>query len=569
MKSPVVDGLREIQKEHGWLPVEALQALANRIEVPLYRLQGVASFFPTFKLSTPPTVEVKICGDMSCHRRGSDALRRAIETRYGDRGAKEIVIHHVSCLGQCDRAPAALINAFHDHGGTVTQHEAIVSGLTADKLGALIEDAASGRALPHHHSSPLSTRLKSDPYDRNARYGALRNLVKTRDVAGVLAALKASELKGMGGAGFPTALKWDLMRGTPGTEKYIVCNADESEPGTIKDRFIMEYVPHLLIEGMIIAGLVTGAKVGIIYIRHEYELQAEVLEREIEECKKQGITGPDVLGSGQAFDLSVFVSPGGYICGEESALLEAMEGKRGEPRNKPPFPGQVGLFNKPTVINNVETFSNVPVILHHGTEGFKALGRAPSAGLKFVGISGDIVRPGVYEIQMGTPAREMIYDIAGGIPNGRTLKGWAPSGPSSGYLPASMIDIPLDFKALADVGSMLGSGAIVICDDTTCMVDMAYNSVRFFKNESCGKCVPCRLGTARLAEMLEEIMHGRGRKEHLDMIHELGDAMALASICGLGQIAPAPIASVIKNFPQEVEDHIVRHRCPAGVCPMA
>ncbi len=557
MKSAVIDGLRDIQREHGYLPADALQRLADRTQVPLYHLHGVASSFPHFRLAPPPPVEVRVCADMSCHRRGADQLRRALEGRLAERGPNGVVVHNASCLGQCDRAPAAAVN------------DVIVTGLTADKLAGLIEDVGAGRALPHHHSSPLSTPLRSDPYEPGARYGALRALVKTRDVAGVLATLKASELKGMGGAGFPTALKWEIVRGAPGPQKYIVCNADESEPGTIKDRFIMEYLPHLVIEGMIIAGLVTGARTGILYIRHEYELQAEILQRELDECRRQGLIGDDVLGSGSAFDLTIFISPGGYICGEESALLEAIEGKRAEPRNKPPFPGTHGLFQKPTDINNVETFSSVPLILQSGIEAFKAFGRAPSAGLKFVGVSGDVVRPGVFEIAMGTPARDVIMGLAGGIPNGRALKGWAPSGPSSGYLPASMIDIPLDFKALADVGSMLGSGAIVVCDDTACMLDMALNSVRFFKNESCGKCVPCRLGTARLVELLEEVTHGRGRREHLDVIHELGDAMALASICGLGQIAPAPIASVIKHFPEEIEDHIVRHRCPTGVCPMA
>jgi NADH:ubiquinone oxidoreductase subunit F (NADH-binding)/NADH:ubiquinone oxidoreductase subunit E len=557
MKSAVIDGLRDIQKQHGYLPLEELRSLSERIQTPLYHLQGVASSFPHFRLSPPPVVDVRICQDMSCHRRGADKLRHTFEGRLAERGPNGVAVGHASCLGQCDRAPAAAIN------------DVIVTGLTPDKLMGLVETAANGGHLPHPHPEPATTGLKSDPYEKGARYGALRNLVKTRDVAALLATLKAADLRGMGGAGFPTALKWEIVRGQPGAEKYIVCNADESEPGTIKDRFIMEQLPHLVIEGMIIAGLVTGAKTGVFYIRHEYEAQAEVVQKELDECRRQGLIGPDVLGSGQAFDLTLFISPGGYICGEESALLEAIEGKRAEPRNKPPFPGNAGLFNKPTVINNVETFSNVPVILHNGVDGFKGLGRPGHAGLKFVGISGDIARPGVYEIQMGTPAREMIYEIAGGIPNGRALKGWAPSGPSSGYLPASMIDIPLDFKALADVGSMLGSGAIVICDDTTCMLDMALNSVRFFKNESCGKCVPCRLGTARLVELLEEVRQGRGRKEHLDTIRELGDTMALTSICGLGQIAPAPIASVIKHFPQEIEDHIVRHRCSTGVCPMA
>jgi len=317
MRSPVVDGLREIQHKHGYLPVEELQSLSERIQTPLYHLQGVASFFPTFRLSPPPTVDVRICGDMSCHRRGADALRRAVEGKLAERGASDVVISHVSCLGQCDRAPAALILGARRDNGTIATQEAIVNGLTSEKLVGLIDATAAGKALPHHHSDPLNVRLKSDPYPKNERYGVLRNLVKSRDVAGLLAALKAADLRGMGGAGFPTAMKWEFVRGAAGAEKYIVCNADESEPGTIKDRFIMQYVPHLVIEGMVIAGLVTGAKTGVIYIRHEYELQAEILEHELEECRKLGIIGPDVLGSGQTFDLTIFVSPGGYIMGEE------------------------------------------------------------------------------------------------------------------------------------------------------------------------------------------------------------------------------------------------------------
>ncbi len=339
----------------------------------------------------------------------------------------------------------------------------------------------------------------------------------------------------MGGAGFPTSMKWDLVRKQLDPVKYVVCNADESEPGTIKDRFIMTNLPHLLIEGMIIAGLVTGAKRGILYIRHEYHLQEEILGEEIRRCYRAGILGKKILGSDLDYDLEVFVSPGGYICGEESALIEAIEGHRAEPRNKPPFPGQIGLWQKPTVINNVETFINVPQILARGVEWFVEQGASGSRGetfinvpqilargvewfveqgasgsrgLKFVGVSGHVARPGIFEVPMGVPMRDVILNHAGGVRGGRQLKAFAPSGPSSGYLPASMIDVRLDFKALAEAGSMLGSGAIVVCDETTCMLDMALNAVRFYRNESCGKCVPCRVGSQKMAEMLARWTQG-------------------------------------------------------------
>jgi NADH:ubiquinone oxidoreductase subunit F (NADH-binding) len=327
-------------------------------------------------------------------------------------------------------------------------------------------------------------------------------------------------------------------------------------------------VPHLLVEGMLLAGLVTGARLGIVYIRHEYESQLEIIEHEIAAARAAGALGSNVFGSGRTFELETFVSPGGYICGEESALLEALEGKRGEPRNKPPFPVTQGLHNKPTVINNVETFSLVPVLLAKGPEWFKAQGKSGASGLKFVGISGDVVRPGVYEIGMGTPAREVIHDKAGGIRGGRPLKGWAPSGPSSGFLPPSLLDTPLDFDSLGKVGSMLGSGAMLALSDEACMLDMALNAVRFFRNESCGKCVPCRVGSAKMVEVLGEIARGHGKPEHLTMIDDLSHALMQTSICGLGQVVPMPIRSVLTHFRGEVDEHLLRKRCPARVCPM-
>jgi formate dehydrogenase beta subunit len=324
---------------------------------------------------------------------------------------------------------------------------------------------------------------------------------------------------------------------------------------------------HLLIEGMILGGLVAGARYGIIYIRHEYTDQEHILQHEIDRCYRDGILGDNIMGSGLGFDLEIFVSPGLYICGEESALLEAIEGKRAEPRNKPPFPGQVGggLWARPTVINNVETFFFVPVILAKGVDWMKTSGKNGSMGVKFVGVSGDVMKPGVFEVPMGTSYRELIEGLAGGVARGRTLKSYAPSGPAGGYLPASMLDLPLDWNAMTAAGATVGSGAIVVCDDRACMLDMALNSVRFFRNESCGKCVPCRTGSTKMTDMLTEWTKGRRGPHDLVLYEELCHAMRLASICGLGQVVHVPIASVMKHFPDEVEAH-ARGICQAGVC---
>ncbi|MGH7392140.1 MAG: NADH-ubiquinone oxidoreductase-F iron-sulfur binding region domain-containing protein [Candidatus Rokuibacteriota bacterium] len=554
-KHILIDELRSIQREHGWLPATALHALSERSNIPLYQLHGVASFYPHFRLTPPPVVDVRVCRDMSCHLRGADALADGLRGRLADAGAAGVAVGDASCLGRCDRAPAASVN------------DTILGGLTADALAQVVLGAAASRPVPREERMAPAPSLGSDPYEAGDRYGAFRALRETRDVAGTIAALKQSGLRGLGGAGFGTGLKWEIVRAAAGEPKYVVCNADESEPGTIKDRFIMEHLPHLVVEGMMIAGLVTGAREGIVYIRHEYEAQTERLEHEIERCRQAGLLGADAVGPGRPFEMRVFVSPGGYICGEESALLEALEGKRAEPRNKPPFPGTHGLWQKPTAINNVETFACVPLILVRGPEAFKRLGKGGAPGLKFVGVSGHVRRPGVYEVPMGTSAREVIFDRAGGPLEGRRLKGWAPSGPSSGYLPASKLDVALDFNALAAEGSMLGSGAIVVCDDTACMLDMALNAIRFFRNESCGKCVPCRVGTVKMVAMLQGIARGAGAD--LALLDELAVAMRTASICGLGQIAPAPIASVLTHFRDEVDEHLLRRRCPAGVCPTA
>jgi NADH:ubiquinone oxidoreductase subunit F (NADH-binding) len=446
----------------------------------------------------------------------------------------------------------------------------IFTDITGDRTESLVRAAMRGEEIHDGHPAQARVACGSDPYPDTEKYGALRAAIATKDWDGLLALLKEAELRGMGGAGFPTSMKWDLVRKQPGPEKYIVCNADESEPGTIKDRFIMTHLPHLLVEGMILAGLVTGAKQGILYIRHEYHLQEEILGEEIRRCYRAGRLGKNILGSGLEFELRVFVSPGGYICGEESALIEAIEGHRAEPRNKPPFPVAVGLWQKPTVINNVETFINVPQILARGVEWYKAAGRKGSRGLKFVCVSGHCARPGVFEVPLGIAMREVLFDYAGGVRGGRALKAFAPSGPSSGYLPASMAEVRLDFKTLAEAGSMLGSGAIVVCDDNTCMLDMALNAVRFYRNESCGKCVPCRVGSQKMVDLLARWTQG-GLPEvqyraDLALLDELSHAMGLASICGVGHIAPVPIQSVLKHFRAEVDAHVLQGLCPSGIC---
>ena len=554
----IFDELRAIQLRFGYLPKAELESLSERTQTPLYQLHSVASFYPHFHLTPPAKAEIRLCDDMSCHLNGSCELRAELLRRFSGLRPEDVQMKDVSCLGRCDQAVAVAVN------------DEIYVHVNADKVEDLARQAMRG---DHHHAEhPHEARVAcaSDPYGDGEKYGVLRRFVASKDWDGLLVTLKEAELKGMGGAGFPTSLKWDLVRKQADPVRYIVCNADESEPGTIKDRFILAHLPHLVIEGMILAGLVTGSKKGILYIRHEYPLQEEIFGEELRRCAKAGLLGKKILGGDLEFDLEIFVSPGGYICGEESALIEAIEGHRAEPRNKPPFPGQMGLWQKPTVINNVETFANVPQILARGVEWFKTAGVGGSRGLKFVGVSGQVANPGVFEVPMGTSMSEVIFGHAGGIRGGRKLKAFAPSGPSSGYLPASMVEVKLDFKALADAGSMLGSGAIVVCDDTTCMLDMALNAVKFYRNESCGKCVPCRMGSQKMVELLTRWTQGGVSEKQfaadLKLIDDLSAAMSQTSICGLGQIVPAPVQSVLKHFRPEVEAHVMKGQCPSGIC---
>ncbi len=566
----IVQALHEIQHEHRYLPAEALQALAKRLNVPLHRIHEVASFYPHYRLEPPPLVDVKVCRDMACHLRGAEQLQRGLAAQANEMGGEppRAVVGGASCLGQCDHAPAVSIN------------DRVYHGKTEELLRDLMKLAATDKALPRQRADRSPLGWKIDPYGGQRRYDALKKFMEKRDADGIINALKVADLRGMGGAGFRTHLKWSAVRGARGDVKYVVCNADESEPGTFKDRELMRRTPHLVLEGMILAGLITGATQGTLYIRHEYEEEIDAVREAIAAAEAQGVCGANVLGSGVAFPLDVFVSPGGYIQGEESALLEAMEDRRGEPRNKPPFPTTNGLFNKPTVINNVETLAWVPAIVMRGGAWYRDQGINGGTGLRFVSISGDVKTPGVYEVPFGQTVRDLVFGTAGGMRDGQKLKAIAPSGPSGGFIPArvkrellpekfvkerlaagaadyDILDLPLDLNTVGAMGGMLGA-AFVVYGDRADMVDQALNCVEFYRNESCGKCVPCRMGSEKLVEMLVSLRAKALRREELAVIGELADAMAITSICGLGQVAANPITSVLKFFPEEVDRYLGR-----------
>ncbi|HEU4754248.1 MAG TPA: NAD(P)H-dependent oxidoreductase subunit E, partial [Armatimonadota bacterium] len=479
----LIDDLKEIQHRCGFLPEEELRAYADRTNTPLYRLQAVASFYPHFRLTPPPRVQAAVCTDIACRMRGAEELLERL--RALGLGPEALEVRPCSCLGLCDAAPGLLLN------------EVPVGHADSADLAALIADPP---ALVLREAQ----RLNVDPYPASGEYAVWRSIASgERSPESVIAALKAAGLRGMGGAGFPAGTKWELVRSAAGSIKYVVCNADESEPGTIKDRHILEHGPHLVLEGMLIAATVAGAGEAILYLRHEYPGPRVAFARELERARAAGL----LEGAPR---VRIFDSPGGYICGEETALLEALEGKRAEPRNKPPFPGTHGLWGRPTLINNVETLALATAILARGVEWYTSQGKNGGVGPKFLGLSGDVNRPGVYEVPMGLTLRELIEEYGGGMLPGRELYAVSPGGASSGFLPASMADTPLEFRALAQAGSMLGSGAVVAIGRGRCMLDLALNLVRFFKNESCGKCVPCRVGTEKLVHMLEGWSRGEG-----------------------------------------------------------
>ncbi|HEX6695865.1 MAG TPA: NAD(P)H-dependent oxidoreductase subunit E [Solirubrobacteraceae bacterium] len=526
----LIPALTAIQRRCGWLPREELVTLARDVRRPLYEIEGVISFYPHFRTSPPKSVQLAVCHDLTCWLHGSDERIRETKAKYGD--DVEIEIVEVSCLGRCDIAPAAAVD---------------------ERPLALAEaDAAIAVARGGGHEEPEALRREderrpNDPYEPGAeRYRLLRRaLADDLRPEAIVAALKDSGLRGMGGAGFPTGQKWEIVAGQEAQPKYTICNADESEPGTFKDRQILAEQPHLVLEGMLVGMLVTGSEEGWVFIRHEYGPEEEVLRAEIASLRDAGMLGDDVLGSGRRLQLEIFTSPGGYILGEESALLECMEGHRGEPRNKPPFPGLYGLWGKPTLMNSVETFADVPIILERGADWWKEQGINGAEGLKFFAISGHVERPDVYCVRAGSTTRDLI-ELAGGVTEGREVGAIQPGGASSNFLGPEHLDVPLDWKPLQEAGSMLGSGAVIVMAEGTNLLAAGTNVLRFFRNESCGKCVPCRVGSHKAHAILSELVEqGKGVDDVPDKITQLEETLRLTSICGLGQVALGPVLSVL------------------------
>ena len=405
-----------------------------------------------------------------------------------------------------------------------------------------------------------------EDYIAEEGYQAFAHAVTEMTPQEVIETVKASGLRGRGGAGFPAAIKWELTRKAEGEIKYIGCNADEGDPGAFMNRRVLESDPHSVIEGMAIAAYAIGARHGYIYCRAEYPIAVKRLQLGIQQAKQMGLLGDDILGTGFSFDLEVRKGAGAFVCGEETALIASIEGMRGEPRTRPPFPSVKGLWGKPTSINNVETYANVPQIILKGAQWFASMGTEKSKGTKTFTIAGDVVNTGIIEVPLGITLREIVYDVGGGIKDGREFKAIQTGGPMGGCLTKDHLDMKVDYETLAAAGSIMGSGGMVIMDDTSCMVDIARYFMDFTQDESCGKCIPCRVGTKRILEILENICEGKGKPEDLDTLVELCEQVKRNSLCGLGQGAPSPVLSTIKNFRYEYEAHIKDKKCPAKVC---
>jgi NADH:ubiquinone oxidoreductase subunit F (NADH-binding)/(2Fe-2S) ferredoxin len=452
--------------------------------------------------------------------------------------------------------------------------EHFLKGRVVEKLREKAAPAAEeelGPPKPKEVRVVLRNCGKIDPeniedYIAENGYEALAKAITTMTPDEVIATVKASGLRGRGGAGFPTAMKWELTRKVPGDIKYIGCNADEGDPGAFMNRRVLESDPHSVVEGMIIAAYAIGACRGYIYCRAEYPIAVKRLQIAIEQAKQVGLMGEHILGTDFSFELEVRKGAGAFVCGEETALMASIEGSRGEPRTRPPFPSVKGLWGKPTSINNVESYANVPQIILKGPEWFASMGTEKSKGTKTFTIAGDAVNTGIIEVPLGITLREIVYDVGGGIKNGKAFKAIQTGGPMGGFIPEDKLDSPVDYETLASLGSIMGSGGMVVMAETTCMVDMARFFMEFTQDESCGKCVPCRVGTKRMLEILEAICAGEGKPEDMDTLAMLAEQVKTNSLCGLGQGAPHPIISTLKNFRHEYEAHIYEKKCPAKVC---
>ena len=531
---------------------------------------------------------VMVCGGTGCTSSGSTKIMEAFEREIAAEGLEnEVQVIHTGCFGLCALGPIVVVypeGSFYsrvnveDVGEIVREH--LLKGRPVTRLlyDETVKEGGEIRSLSETQFYKKQQRValrncgvinpeNIDEYIAFDGYRALGKALTEMTPDEVIQTMLDSGLRGRGGAGFPTGLKWKFASGNRGNvQKYVCCNADEGDPGAFMDRSVLEGDPHVVLEAMAIAAYAIGATQGYIYVRAEYPIAVKRLKVAIGQAREYGLLGNNIFGTDFCFDVDLKLGAGAFVCGEETALMTSIEGKRGEPRPRPPFPAVKGLFASPTILNNVETYANVPRIILNGAEWFASMGTEKSKGTKVFALGGKIHNTGLVEVPMGTTLREIVEEIGGGIPNGKKFKAAQTGGPSGGCIPAELIDTPIDYDNLLAIGTMMGSGGLIVMDEDTCMVDIAKFFLEFTVDESCGKCTPCRVGTKRLLELLEKITDGRGEMEDLDRIEELAQFIKANSLCGLGQTAPNPVLSTMRYFRDEYIAHIVDKKCPAGVC---
>lgn len=532
---------------------------------------------------------VLVCGGTGCTSSGSPKLIARLNEQLAEHHLeKEIKVIRTGCFGLCEAGPVVIVypeGTFYSHVkpediDTIVEEHLIKGRIVKDLLYHEHEERPEHIEIKslndmNFYKDQKRVALRNcgvidpesiDEYLAFDGYKALEKCLLHMTPDEVIDEIIKSGLRGRGGGGFPTGLKWKFSKNTVGDQKYVVCNADEGDPGAFMDRSILEGDPHSIVEAMTIAGYATGASEGYVYVRYEYPIAVKRLTLAIQEARDYGLLGKNIFGTDFSFDIFVRLGAGAFVCGEETALMTSIEGNRGEPRPRPPYPSVKGLFGKPTTENNVETFANIPIIINKGADWFKSMGTEKSTGTKVFALGGKINNTGLVEIPMGTPLRKIIYDIGGGIPNGKKFKAVQTGGPSGGCIPESMIDVSIDYDSLKAAGSMMGSGGMIVMDEDNCMVDIARFYLDFTVDESCGKCTPCRVGTRRMLEILERIVEGKGEEGDIEKLEELGEMIKRSSLCGLGQSAPNPVLSTIKHFRSEYEAHIREKTCPAHHC---
>ena len=527
---------------------------------------------------------ILVCHGTGCTSSKSPKIIENLRHILKEKGIENVKVIQTGCFGLCAKGPIVIIrpeDVFYAHVSPDDCEEIInthiVDGKIVERLLCKDIDETTVKKLDEltFYKKQKRIALKNcgiidpeniDEYIAFDGYKALEKVLFEMTPETVIKEVLDSGLRGRGGAGFPTGKKWEFTRLAQGKQKYVVCNADEGDPGAFMDRSILEGDPHCVVEAMMIAGYCIGANKGYIYVRAEYPIAVHRFQIAIDQARKYGILGKNIFGTDFEFDLEIRLGAGAFVCGEETALLESIEGKSGRPRLKPPFPASAGLWMKPTLINNVETYANITKIILNGAKWYSSIGTETSKGTKVFALGGNVVNVGLVEVPMGTTLREIVFDIGGGIPNGRKFKAAQTGGPSGGCIPEENLDTPIDYESLGKIGSMMGSGGLIVMDDSKCMVNLAKFYLGFTVDESCGKCTPCRVGTKRMLEMLEKITEGKGEEGDIEKLESLAQTIKRTSVCGLGQTAPNPVLSTIHYFRDEYEEHIKNKNCPAGEC---